>query len=169
VLIAAAAFADGAASPGATGSPLHALSTAQRAALAWIASDTFADSRFLVVSGTPWEIDATSEWLPVLSERQSVATVQGTEWFGSGVFSEFERRHRWLQSCAAVTQLQCAKLWSEQVGPFDYVITVRSREATLNGYDCCLAFADRVIANGGKQVFSNEDVRIVRVKLGGGG
>jgi hypothetical protein len=168
VLIAAAAFADGAASPRATGSPLHALSTGQRAALAWIASDTFADSRFLVISGTPWEIDAISEWLPVLSERQSVATVQGTEWFGSGVFTEFERRHRWLQSCAAVTEFQCAKLWSEQFGPVDYVMTVRSREARLNGYDCCLAFADRVIASGGEQVYANEDVRIVRVDFGGG-
>ncbi len=165
----AVATADALAAPLAAGSPLHAVPEEDRTAMAWIAANTAADAQVMVVSGTSWPIDATSEWFPALTGRQSVATPQGTEWLGPGAFQEHEARYKWLQSCAAATDLACARLWSEQVGPVDYVMAVRSREAALNGYDCCLAFADRVIANGGTQVYANEDVRVVRVDFDGGG
>jgi hypothetical protein len=164
----AAGTADAIAAPLAAGSPLHALSGEERTAMTWIASNTPSDAKVMVVSGTSWPIDASSEWFSVLTGRESVATTQGTEWLGPGAFQTYEQRYNWLQSCAAITKLPCAKLWSEQVGPVDYIMAVRSREATLNGYDCCLAFADRVVANGGEQVYANEDVRIVQVELGGG-
>jgi hypothetical protein len=168
-VIFAAASADAIASPLGAGSPLRALPSEERLAMDWIAANTAGDAHVLVVSGTTWSIDATSEWFPVLAGRESPATPQGTEWLGPGTFQTFERRYNWLQWCAATTELACAKEWSDQVGSVDYVMAVRSREATLNGYDCCLAFADRLIADGGKQVYTNEDVRIVRVELGGGG
>ncbi len=168
MLVFAAATTDAIAAPLVEGSPLHAVPEEDRTAMAWIAANTPPDAHVMVVSGTSWPIDATSEWFPVLTGRQSVATAQGTEWLGPGTFQEYEQRYKWLQSCAATTDLACARLWSEQVGPVDYVMAVRSHEAALNGYDCCLAFADRVIADGGEQVYANEDVRIVRVNFGGG-
>jgi hypothetical protein len=162
-------IADAVASPASLGSPLHVLPLGERNAMAWIAGNTPASAQFMVVSATDWPTDSTSEWFPVLAHRASVATVQGTEWLGPGIFDTYQRRYRWLQSCAVVTDLPCAQLWAEQVGRVDYVMAVTSRDASTEGYDCCLAFADRLIANGGKQVYSNEDVRIVRVDLGGGG
>jgi hypothetical protein len=162
-LIFGLATADALAAPLASGSPLHAVPEADRAAMEWIAANTPPDAHILVASGTSWPVDATSEWFPIVAKRMSVATPQGTEWLGRGVFQEHERWYKWLQSCAAATELACARLWSEQVGRVDYVMAVHSREAAFNGYDCCLAFADRVIANGGEQVYANADVRIVRV------
>jgi hypothetical protein len=53
----------------------------ERAAMAWVASNTAPDARFLVLSSTwSWEDDQAAEWFPVLSGRQSVLTPQGAEW-----------------------------------------------------------------------------------------
>ncbi len=62
----------------------HALDTlagGERQTMAWLASQTPPDARFLVLSSTAsWEQDSAGEWFPVLTGRQSVLTPQGTEW-----------------------------------------------------------------------------------------
>jgi len=61
--------------------PLEALPAAEREAMAWIANQTPAASKFLVLSPkTSWEVDYVLEWFPALAHRKSVLTVQGSEW-----------------------------------------------------------------------------------------
>jgi len=74
-----------------------ALTTRDRAAMAWVAHNTPATSRFMVLTdygrwrgrglglgidtAPGWGADRTSEWFPVLAARTSVATPQGYEFW----------------------------------------------------------------------------------------
>ncbi|MBV9119286.1 MAG: glycosyltransferase family 39 protein [Chloroflexi bacterium] len=75
---------------------------------------TDADARFLVVSGTTWQADLFSEWLPALGERQTVNTVQGYEWVPD-VFSARVANYNRLQACAS-RESTCLARWSEDSG-----------------------------------------------------
>ena len=93
---------------------LAALSAEERAAMAAAAARTAPSSRFLVIPETQWiawEVDKTSEWFPVLTERVSVATVQGSEWLPDREF--IRRRNLWkeLRACAAGI-VTCIEDWS---------------------------------------------------------
>jgi len=77
---------------GTEGRWLNSLSRGDRQAMEWVAKETPSGSRFLVVTGGVWGgwwADRVGEWFPVLAERVSVATVQGSEWLPKG---EFGRR-----------------------------------------------------------------------------
>jgi hypothetical protein len=87
----------------------------ERQAMTWVAQQTTPDARVLVVSGTPWEIDRTSEWLPVLARRKSVATVQGYEWRPIGEFARKKQEYISLQGCAG-WESQCLRDWSRSTG-----------------------------------------------------
>jgi hypothetical protein len=66
--------------------PLEALPAAEREAMAWIAEQTPAASRFLVLSPKmSWEVDYVLEWFPALAQRKSVLTVQGSEWLAGWI------------------------------------------------------------------------------------
>jgi hypothetical protein len=91
------------------------LSWQERAAMDWVERETSPDARFLIVSGTPWEIDRNSEWLPVLANRKSVATVQGYEWRPIGEFAKKKREYVNLQGCAGWTS-QCLQDWARRTG-----------------------------------------------------
>ncbi|MDA8201715.1 MAG: glycosyltransferase family 39 protein [Chloroflexi bacterium] len=90
--------------------PLHALSPANREAMAWVAHRTPVDAQFAVVTGYGWWVDATSEWFPVLADRRSVATVQGWEWMGHQAWIQRVARDDALQSCATSTDA-CLRSW----------------------------------------------------------
>lgn len=72
-----------------TGGLIHlgALAPEERAAMAWISEHAPESGRFLVISGDGWAIDRSAEWFPVLANRTSVGTVQGTEWLPGGAFA----------------------------------------------------------------------------------
>jgi hypothetical protein len=70
----------------------------ERAAMAWVAAATPPDASFLVVTGSGWPADISSEWFPALARRRSIATVQGSEW--TGEFRQRELAYRLLQECA---------------------------------------------------------------------
>ncbi len=60
---------------------LNTLPAGERQAMAWIASETPPDERFLVLASTwSWEEDMVGEWFPVLAQRPSTITPQGAEW-----------------------------------------------------------------------------------------
>jgi hypothetical protein len=94
---------------------MGALSPQERESLEWVAAETSPDARFLIVSGTPWEIDRNSEWLPALTGRKSVATVQGFEWRPVGEFAQKKREYIELQGCAGWIS-QCLRDWSARTG-----------------------------------------------------
>lgn len=68
--------------PGLAGEAVYltGLTRDERTAMQWIKTNTPEDARILIVPRGPWQVDKESEWFPVLAERPSVATVQGTEW-----------------------------------------------------------------------------------------
>jgi hypothetical protein len=67
---------------------LDSLRPGEREAMAWIAANTAADERFLVLSNTwSWEQDMAAEWFPVLAQRQSVLTPQGAEWLPDQLYA----------------------------------------------------------------------------------
>ena len=100
--------------------------------MGWVARETPANAKFLIVAGTPWEIDRNSEWFPVLTNRKSVATVQGYEYRPLGEFAHKKREYIDLQSCAAWVS-QCLQDWSRTTGqPYTHVYIPKSPER-----DCC--------------------------------
>jgi hypothetical protein len=111
---------------------MGSLTPAEREAMRWVGQETSPDARFLVVAGTPWEVDRTSEWLPVLAERKSVATVQGYEWRPVGEFARKKREYNDLQGCAGWVS-RCLQDWSRATGVgFTHVYIPKSPDR-----DCC--------------------------------
>jgi hypothetical protein len=119
----------------AEGRYLTSLTHADRAAMRWVARHTSPESRFLIVVGGAaggWWSDRVAEWFPVLGERVSVATVQGTEWLPAGTFEMRERQYDRLQGCA-VWGAPCLEQWSlEHHVPYSHVYIPK----TLS-YPCC--------------------------------
>ncbi len=52
-----------------------------------VAAQTDPETRFSVATTVVWGFDEISEWFPAIADRQSVATVQGSEWLGADVES----------------------------------------------------------------------------------
>lgn len=71
---------------GGEGEYLTSLTQGQRSAMHWIDLRTPESSRFLVLPRGPWQVDREGEWFPVLAHRESIATVQGTEWAPDAAF-----------------------------------------------------------------------------------
>ncbi|MDD2922651.1 MAG: hypothetical protein PHQ36_10240 [Anaerolineales bacterium] len=93
----------------------------ERDAMIWVANHTPTDSKFLVVSGDPGVFcDAANEWFPALSERQSLTTIQGSEWLLGGEFSKTAGRIQRLQGCID-EGLECLARETETMKAFDYV------------------------------------------------
>lgn len=111
---------------------MGSLSPQERAAMSWAERETSPGARFLVVAGTPWEIDRNSEWLPVLAQRTSVATVQGYEFRPLGEFARKKRQYVALQGCAGWIS-RCLQDWSATTGiGFTHVYIPKSPDR-----DCC--------------------------------
>jgi hypothetical protein len=100
---------------GGEGWTLEALAPSQRDAMAWLRGSTTPESRVLVVSGLWWPMDRTSEWLPVLAGRRSVATVQGYEWVPGGVFAKRVKQYEQAQSCGGQGE-ECLERWFAATG-----------------------------------------------------
>lgn len=98
----------------------------QRAAMAWIAANTQPDSSVLIITGhTPWGSDNTSEWFPALTKRQSIATVQGSEWLPNGAFAHQISAYTAIQACAQ-SDVTCLRHWEVTFkDPFSYIFMTR--------------------------------------------
>jgi len=127
---------------------LEPLSTGEQQAMQWAAQNTEPESCFLVLSGDMWSRDRSAEWFPALAERTSVATVQGSEWIGSG---EFDRRRRAADEArkCVVENAACLESWIAETGAEVTDVYVAKRQplrgsdygavgaVTLD--DCCLS------------------------------
>ncbi len=107
---------------------LTSLTRDERDAMQWVAQETPAGSRFLVISGKGiWPSDDESEWFPTLSNRISLATPQGYEWTPDRMFQIQIWKHDQLQACTWQDS-GCIDRWSIITGnSFDYVY-VRNTE-----------------------------------------
>jgi len=101
----------------------YVLSSADRAAIKWVAASTPPDSRFLALT---WSENAMLspllEWFPALSERTNISTVQGREWLpGKQNFEVRLDAYPALYACLN-QDADCLDRWVSQQGDtFNYV------------------------------------------------
>jgi hypothetical protein len=144
------------------------LSTSERQAMEWVRDSTAPDSRFIVISGDPWALDRSGEWLPVLGNRVSASTVQGYEWLPDKAYTKQIDANLALQNCITMA-VGCVDDWSsEHNTSFDYVY-ISTREESKGGVypraACCgglaASFASDpdyalVIQNDGATIFERK-------------
>jgi hypothetical protein len=97
------------------------LTPADRNAFAWVRANTPANSRFVILTGirAP-ELDFFQEWFPVLAERQSHTTFQGSEWILGAGFYDRLRTLSQLQSCETAA---CVRAWlADHPQEFEYLL-----------------------------------------------
>jgi hypothetical protein len=87
---------------------MAALPLADREAMNWIQNNTREDSRFLVLTGTSSvACDAVLEWFPALTGRQSLYTIQGTEWTKGAEFNDHIKSAYAVQACLSSAEPAC--------------------------------------------------------------
>jgi hypothetical protein len=97
------------------------MTDADRDAFAWIKDNTSETSRFVLVTDYFWSGDPVSEWFPALTGKTSVATVQGTEWLGGGLYLQAIEEARELQNCVDQAPV-CIESWAQEYQKqFDYL------------------------------------------------
>lgn len=126
-------------------SRLQRVSADQMAAMAWVAQETDPDTQFIVASTVVWGADEVSEWFPAIAERQSVATVQGSEWLGTEGFTSQRRRHIAVLTCTPLTD-RCMAEWSAGEGLSDAWLFIPKGQLNgpLSAQDCCPALRETV-------------------------
>ncbi|MBC7875877.1 MAG: glycosyltransferase family 39 protein [Anaerolineales bacterium] len=76
------------------------VSEGEQRAMQWIKENTPEGSQFLVITGESESMcESSAEWFPTLTERTSLATLQGREWLLGSKFGEFIGHRTNLQSC----------------------------------------------------------------------
>ena len=136
-----------------------------RAAMRWVADETPADASFIVVSGRPWFADATAEWFPVLADRTSVASVQGSEWLGRDAWTARLAAAGDLATCATLT-VTCLDAWRREHGDATYVFVPKGGVAGLGGpTDCCIPLRETMGASSGYEiVYDGPGATIARIE-----
>jgi hypothetical protein len=142
VIVIAAAFFDSLASQSLPETPLRSLSSETRSAMAWVRTETEPGSRFVVLSGRYWAVDAEAEWFPALANRRSIATVQGSEW--QGRYVELVERATELPRCVVENDRDCIVEWFTVAGEVDYLFLVDTPSRELGGVVCCHQLADQL-------------------------
>ena len=77
-------------------------------AMSWVRSHTPDSARFLVLTGTSSvSCDSVLEWFPALTGRQSIFTVQGTEWTQGSNFNQYVTSTYAAQKCLTSGDASC--------------------------------------------------------------
>ncbi|HET6679721.1 MAG TPA: hypothetical protein VFG84_00850 [Gemmatimonadaceae bacterium] len=117
---------------------LTGMTADERTAITWVTEYTPVDARFAIVSGDAWPLDRTAEWFPALTQRRSIATVQGYEWVGADFRPKIDR-YVDLQACAVV-DAACVDAWAaEEPEEFQYVYIPKlaPRKDRSPDEECC--------------------------------
>lgn len=140
VLIAGSLLVQGVASAATvlnSGAPVHALDSERRSAMAWVASNLESDARVAVITDSVWSSDQDAEWFPLLAQRRSVATVQGSEWLGEPAFNRQQQAHHALQGCVRPASVSCVHDWLAD-WPADYLyLPTGPLHGPSSLADCC--------------------------------
>jgi hypothetical protein len=89
------------------------LTDSDKNAFDWIKINTPDESQFLVLTGQFSLRDSVSEWFPALTDRTSIATVQGYEWDRNISFDEILIESANVQKCIYLT-FGCVENWAEK-------------------------------------------------------
>jgi hypothetical protein len=116
---------------------LRGLSDQELTALEWVDDETPSGSSFLIIPDSAWETAKTAEWFPILADRYSIATVQGTEWLAGGGFDRARDIYDDAYSCGFQTTDCLGELVEENEVDFNYVYI---RKGDLG--QCCTTLLD---------------------------
>jgi hypothetical protein len=99
-------------------------------AMNWVSQNTPSDARFLVLTGTSSvSCDSVLEWFPALTGRQSVYTVQGTEWTQGENFAPYVRATYDVQECLLASDVSCL---DSAISPSQYEYIYLSKVLRVN-------------------------------------
>jgi hypothetical protein len=119
---------------------LEGLPADERVAMKWIADETPAGARVLVVTTRSWGMDAAGEWLPALGRRASVVVPQGADWI-PGVAPQRTVQHARAERCAQ-SDGDCLERLAADGVRFDYVYLASIRSTgDRTSVTCCEALA----------------------------
>jgi hypothetical protein len=126
-------------------SRLQRVSPDQAEAMIWVADESDHETRFIVATTVVWGFDEISEWFPAITQRQSVATVQGSEWLGTEGFEIQLDRHSRVLSCTRSTAA-CMAAWAADAGLADAWIFIPKGQVNgpLSSTECCPALRETV-------------------------
>ena len=115
------------------------------AAMEWVRDGAEPGARFIVATVVGWGEDEISEWFPAVAQRQSVATVQGTEWLGPEGHRDQRNRHQAVLRCTPSTD-RCMAEWAASEGLADaWLFIPKGRvNGPLSADDCCPALRELV-------------------------
>lgn len=141
--------------------PRDALPPSHRQAMQWVRANTPATSQFAVVSGIESAgTDYISEWFPALTDRASMGTPQGYEWFPGQVFNKRWSLHSDLQDCRE-QGVRCLEDWAARAqSPYTHVYLVKvppfagDDETPADLYDSLLSSPDY------EEIYDQEEVAI---------
>ena len=90
-----------------------------RESMQWVKGNTFEDDKFLIITGmTNGFCDPVNEWFPALTGRQSITTLQGSEWLRGETFQTFSMATQRTQTCG----MDCVDQYVNEFGiDFDYI------------------------------------------------
>ena len=87
----------------------------------WVRENTPPEARFLVLTGTTSvSCDSVLEWFPALTGRQSLYTVQGTEWIEGANFNSYVKSTYPVQECLSSGDNSCLDMAVSR-SQYDYV------------------------------------------------
>lgn len=134
------------------------LSEGDYQAMVWIRENTDATDRMMHLPPNSnfqdWWNDYLGEWMPVLTERHNVATVQGYEWL-PGEFSHRIEQYIALRGCA-IQGANCVEEWIITYdNDFDYLLLSQRQHPDI-------VIDNFLEAPGYRAVYENEDVIILQ-------
>jgi hypothetical protein len=96
------------------------LPPADRTAFNWIKANTPSDSRILIMTGESQLLcDSLQEWFPILTDRESVTTIQGNEWLPNHKYVQSVALQNGVQSCVdSSSPLSCIEKYNLQ---YEYI------------------------------------------------
>ena len=90
--------------------------------------------KVMVLSGEPWIRDPWSDWGPAFTGRESILTVQGSEWMGPRAFEERRRRYWEVQECVRREDVECITRWVDELRPQAVWVTRECRCPHVEGW-----------------------------------
>jgi hypothetical protein len=130
-------------------SRLQFVSADQVEGMVWVADNSDPETRFIVATTVVWGFDEISEWFPAVADRQSVATVQGSEWLGPEAFTDQVDIHSDVLICTRSTA-RCMAEWAAGAGFGDAWLFIPKGQVNgpLSPRDCCRALRETVQQSG---------------------
>lgn len=147
-------------------STLDVLSTQDRQAMDWIQQNLPVNDSFLALTApTIWETNEVSEWFPARAARQSLTTVQGSEWLPNHAFAAQKQIYTAAQRCVLEDTTNCLTNLPIQ-GQYVYIYLSGQLTDRASGVHFPLPLETALRdAPGYNLVYENEGVAIFSVNI----